>query len=163
MRKIGVGPERKITVAKILIENHIDAALAMADFARNAQQTFVSLICDKRNNALGIIYHALGNSTDYSFNADISLEAMLSINKVGQVWFARNSPDNFTALSEKDLYYYQHLSANLLKHGISARGLVITTPSGNARFFDGMNEISFTYGLFNNGNHSLQVWHESFV
>ncbi len=110
---------------------------AMSEFGMNAQQTFVSLVCNKNNIAMGTIHHALGTIRDYSFNSEVALQAILSIKNVSQIWFGRSSPDCMTELSEKDHEYYRWLSENLLNNNIGSRGLIIVTPSGDAKYSDG--------------------------
>ncbi len=146
-----------------LIANYTDAAQAMSKFGMFAAQTFVSLVCDENNIAKGTIHHALGNISDYAFDLNVALKGILSIKNASQVWFGRSSPDCITELSERDYEYYRYLSENLLNNKISSRGLIITTPSGDAKYFDGINEIRFSYEIIENGELSLPVWEEVFA
>ncbi len=162
-RKIGVIIEYHTKLKNNLIAHHIDAAQAMSKFGMNAQQTFVSLVCDKNNIVMGTICHALGTIRDYFFNTEVALQAIVSIKNATQIWFGRSSPDCLTEFSEKDHEYYRWLSANLLNNNIGSRGLIIITPSGDAKYSDGVNEISFTYEIIDNGELEIPVWSEIFV
>jgi len=161
-RKIRLKTQYRIKLSNSLITNYIHAAQAMSDFGMRAQKTFVSLLCDMNNFAKGIIYHAQGSSRDYSFNLEVALDGILYKKELSQVWFGRSDPDCITGFTSKDFEYYKFFSLNLLKNGKSPRGLSILTPSGNARYFDGMNEIEYEYKPDEDGEIEIPIWEEIF-
>ena len=103
-RKIGVEAEHYIKIPNNIVKNYCDAANILASaIGMAAQQSFVSLICNHEKKALGVIHHAIGGITDYSFNIDVAASSISNIDGGFQVWFGRNSPDSIINISNRDI------------------------------------------------------------
>ena len=159
-RKIRLRNQYQIRLTNNLITNYIQAAQAMSSFGMHPQKTFVSLLCDMKNIAKGIVYHAKGTIRDYSFNLEVALGGIMSRKDISQVWFGRSDPDCITEFTSRDFEYYKYFSSNLLNNGKSPRGLSILTPTGEARYFDGLSEIEYEYKIEKNGEIELPIWEE---